>query len=64
MNNVHTFRKKKAEAVRLSMVTCYDAWSAKILNETDIDCLLVGDSLSVVMHGFDSTVHALSLIHI
>ena len=58
MNNVHTFRKKKAEAVRLSMVTCYDAWSAKILNETDIDCLLVGDSLSVVMHGFDSTVHA------
>jgi len=58
MNNVHTFRKKKAEAARLSMVTCYDAWSAKILNETDIDCLLVGDSLSVVMHGFDSTVHA------
>jgi len=58
MNNVHTFRKKKAEVARLSMVTCYDAWSAKILNETDIDCLLVGDSLSVVMHGFDSTVHA------
>lgn len=40
------------------MVTCYDAWSAKILNETDVDCILVGDSLAVVMHGFDSTVHA------
>ncbi len=40
------------------MVTCYDAWSARILNNTDIDCILVGDSLAVVMHGFDSTVHA------
>lgn len=40
------------------MVTCYDNWSAKILNESDIDCILVGDSLAVVMHGFDSTVHA------
>ena len=34
------------------MVTCYDAWSARILNGTDVDCLLVGDSLAVVMHGF------------
>ena len=40
------------------MVTCYDHWSAKILNKSNIDCLLVGDSLAVVMHGFDSTVHA------
>ena len=40
------------------MVTCYDAWSAKILNESPVDCILVGDSLAVVMHGFESTVHA------
>ena len=40
------------------MVTCYDHWSAKILNDTDIDTILVGDSLAMVMHGFDSTVHA------
>ncbi len=40
------------------MVTCYDAWTAKILNKTAVDCLLVGDSLAVVMHGFPSTVHA------
>lgn len=58
MTNIHTFRKKKQESGRISMVTCYDAWSAKILNETDVDCLLVGDSLAVVMHGFESTVHA------
>ena len=56
--NIHSFAKKKLEREKISMVTCYDHWSAKILNETDVDCLLVGDSLAVVMHGFDSTVHA------
>ncbi len=58
MTNVLTFQKKKQCQQPISMVTCYDAWSAKILNQTEIDCLLVGDSLAVVMHGFDSTVHA------
>ncbi len=56
--NIHSFAKKKLEREKISMVTCYDHWSAKILNETDVDCLLVGDSLALVMHGFDSTVHA------
>ena len=58
MINVNTFKQKKQNGSRLSMVTCYDAWSAGILNSKDVDCLLVGDSLAVVMHGFDSTVHA------
>ena len=40
------------------MVTCYDYWSAQILEKTDIDCLLVGDSLAMVMHGYESTVFA------
>tara|TARA_B110000438_G_scaffold112259_1_gene110169 strand:- start:271 stop:417 length:147 start_codon:yes stop_codon:yes gene_type:complete len=31
------------------MVTCYDTWSAGILNSKDVDCLLVEDSLAVVM---------------
>lgn len=58
MTTVTTFKQRKRKATPISMVTCYDAWSAKILNETDVDCILVGDSLAVVMHGFDSTVHA------
>lgn len=58
MFNVTGFKKRKSSGTPISMVTCYDAWSAKILDETEIDCLLVGDSLAVVMHGFDSTVHA------
>jgi 3-methyl-2-oxobutanoate hydroxymethyltransferase len=56
--NIHSFAQKKVDRNKISMVTCYDHWSAKILNETDVDCILVGDSLAVVMHGFDSTVHA------
>ncbi|MDP6375355.1 MAG: 3-methyl-2-oxobutanoate hydroxymethyltransferase [Pseudomonadales bacterium] len=56
--NVLDFCKRKRARQNISMVTCYDFWSAQVLNETDIDCLLVGDSLAMVMHGFKSTVHA------
>lgn len=56
--NVHGFARCKASARKISMVTCYDFWSAQIINKTDVDCVLVGDSLAMVMHGFDSTVHA------
>jgi len=58
MTNILRFKKKKSSGLKISMVTCYDAWTARIINATDIDCILVGDSLAVVMHGFDSTVHA------
>ncbi len=56
--NIHTFAQRKHDRQKISMVTCYDHWSAKIINDSPIDCILVGDSLAVVMHGFDSTVHA------
>ncbi|MCB1647017.1 MAG: 3-methyl-2-oxobutanoate hydroxymethyltransferase [Pseudomonadales bacterium] len=55
---IQDFAKKKQNREKISMVTCYDHWTAQILSETEVDCLLVGDSLAVVMHGFDSTVHA------
>lgn len=56
--NVLDFSKRKAANHPISMVTCYDYWSARVLNGTEIDTLLVGDSLAMVMHGFESTVHA------
>ena len=56
--NILDFARRKASGEKISMVTCYDHWSAKILNDSDIDTILVGDSLAMVMHGFDSTVHA------
>ena len=58
MNNLGLFELRKKDRVPISMVTCYDAWSAKILDQTNVDCLLVGDSLAEVVHGFDSTVYA------
>jgi 3-methyl-2-oxobutanoate hydroxymethyltransferase len=56
--NILDFAQRKRAGQKISMVTCYDHWSAQILNSTAIDTLLVGDSLAMVMHGFDSTVHA------
>ena len=56
--NILDFPAMKARKEKISMVTCYDFWSAELLEKTDIDMLLVGDSLAMVMHGFPSTVHA------
>jgi 3-methyl-2-oxobutanoate hydroxymethyltransferase len=58
MTTILDFYKMKKEKKKISMVTSYDYWSANLLNETEIDCLLVGDSLAQVMHGHPSTVHA------
>ena len=51
-------KKAKSEKRKLTMVTCYDAWSAKILNGSGIDMLLIGDSSAMVMHGFEDTIPA------
>ncbi len=56
--NVLDFQKMKAQQQKISMVTCYDYWSAQILDKSNIDCLLVGDSAAMVMHGFKTTVPA------
>jgi 3-methyl-2-oxobutanoate hydroxymethyltransferase len=56
--NVQAFQKMKQEGRKISMLTCYDAWSAKILAETPVDCLLVGDSAAMIMHGEQTTLPA------
>ncbi len=56
--NILDFQKMNNENRKISMVTCYDYWSAKIINESDVDCVLVGDSVAMVMHGYDSTIAA------
>jgi 3-methyl-2-oxobutanoate hydroxymethyltransferase len=48
----------RADGRPISMVTCYDTWSARIIAATDIDCILVGDSVAMVMHGHDTTIPA------
>ena len=56
--NILDFGKRKKEGHKISMITCYDHWSAQIIEGSKIDCVLVGDSVSMVVHGFPSTVHA------
>ena len=55
MNNLLEILAAKKEGRKLTMLTCYDFWSAKILNNTAVDMLLVGDSAGMVMHGNTDT---------
>ena len=54
--NTRDLRSFKNKAKTLSMLTCYDYQTARALNGTDIDLLLVGDSLGNVVLGYDTTV--------
>lgn len=56
MKSIQDFNKKKQSHEKISMITCYDFWSAKIINDSPVDCILVGDSVGMVIHGFDSTI--------
>ncbi len=58
MKTVHDFAAARAAGRPISMVTCYDAWSARLIESSLIDCILVGDSAAMVIHGHDSTVPA------
>jgi len=46
----------KKEGVKITMLTAYDAAMASMLAASDVDMLLVGDSLGMVVLGYDSTV--------
>ena len=56
--NVLDFQKMKNAGRKISMVTCYDYSSARAVAESNIDCILVGDSLAMVMHGHPTTLSA------
>lgn len=46
----------KQEGEKIAMLTAYDASFARILDQQNVDIILVGDSLGMVMQGHDSTV--------
>ncbi len=58
MKTILDFQTFKNKNQKITMLTCYDYTFAKILNTTDIDTILVGDSVSQVVHGFPTTLHA------
>ena len=55
---VPDFPKRKAAGTPLSMLTCYDYAFARLLNQTELDVILVGDSVAMIVHGHPSTLHA------
>lgn len=54
-NTLSTLKKTLAAGRKLSMLTCYDAGFARAMDNAGVDCLLVGDSLGMVVQGHDST---------
>jgi 3-methyl-2-oxobutanoate hydroxymethyltransferase len=54
--NIATLAKMKAEGEKIACLTCYDASFAVLLDEADVDLVLVGDSLGMVIQGHDTTV--------
>lgn len=55
---VQDFQKMKDEGRKISMITCYDYSSARVVADSNIDCILVGDSLAMTMHGYPTTLSA------
>lgn len=47
--------KMRLAGDKITMLTCYDASFASLLDLCGIDCLLIGDSLGMVLQGHDST---------
>ena len=58
LKTVLDFGRARKEGRPISMVTCYDYTSARIVAASSIDGILVGDSVAMTMHGHDTTLAA------
>jgi 3-methyl-2-oxobutanoate hydroxymethyltransferase len=56
--NILDFKKKKQEHTKICMITCYDYPSACIVAASHVDCVLVGDSVAMTVHGHPNTITA------
>ena len=49
------FKKYKEEGRKFTYVTAYDYTMASIINDSETEVILVGDSLGMIMLGYDGT---------
>lgn len=54
-NTVMTFKQAKDQGNKLSMLTAYDYSMAKIIDESSVNGILIGDSLGMVIKGEEDT---------
>jgi len=55
---IGTLRARKREGQKISMLTCYDHATAKLMEEAEVDSILVGDTYAEVCLGHSSTLPA------
>jgi 3-methyl-2-oxobutanoate hydroxymethyltransferase len=53
---VNTIKEMKSKGEKIVMLTAYDYSTAKIIDEAEIPLILVGDSLGMVVLGYESTI--------
>lgn len=54
-NTVLTFKEAKKNNEKITMLTAYDYSTAKLIDESGINAILVGDSLGMVVLGYQDT---------
>jgi 3-methyl-2-oxobutanoate hydroxymethyltransferase len=54
-NTVSTIRAQKESGDKITMLTCYDYSMARLMDAAGVNTLLVGDSLGMVMLGYEDT---------
>ncbi len=57
-HTVRTIQKMRDDGQPFTMLTAYDYPTAKQINDTGIDMILVGDSCAMVVHGHPNTLNA------
>ncbi len=54
-NTAATIQNQKRSGDKISMLTAYDYSTAKLMDEAGVNCILVGDSLGMVILGYENT---------
>jgi 3-methyl-2-oxobutanoate hydroxymethyltransferase len=57
MVTIPDFARWKQQGRKISVLTAYDYTTARLLDAAGVDCLLVGDTLGMVVQGRETTLH-------